>query len=97
MGGYSSGFLSFALTLCLGGTVVWLAPFFFALRCMPGPVPLSSQSPIYQHTHLYTHSFHAAGAVVGALLLTLICLGTDATLFFLISSARRTGAKSYEV
>lgn len=47
--------------------------------------------------HLHTHSFHAAGAVVGALLLTLICLGTDATLFFLISSARRTGAKSYEV
>lgn len=42
-------------------------------------------------------SFHAAGAVLGAVLLALICLGTDMTLFFLISCARRTGARNYEV
>jgi len=35
--------------------------------------------------------------VVGALLLTAICLATDMTLFCLVSASRRTGAKSYEV
>lgn len=44
-----------------------------------------------------SYSFHKAGAVLGTILLALICLGTDMTLFCLISASRRTGAKSYEV
>lgn len=43
------------------------------------------------------YSFNAAGTLVGSLLLALICLATDFTLFALISASRRTGAKSYEV
>jgi hypothetical protein len=42
------------------------------------------------------YSFAKAGSVVGILVLALICVATDFSLFAMVSASRRTGQKSYE-